>query len=224
MSEAERIGRLFDASAERFDAIYSGAGGASARLWDRITRRNIRQRLDFATRAAGSVSGKRVLDVGCGSGRYCVEFARRGAAEVVGLDVSARMLEIARFHADAAGVQARCTFVRADVMEPGAWATSGFDIVVAMGFFDYIDDQVRVLGHLARLSRGQVIASFPRRWALRTPARALWWRRRGWKLTFSTRRELERNCATAHLRPRLLISAGPLLLLDAASVPEPRST
>lgn len=220
MSDAERIGRLFDASAQRFDAIYSGAGGAPARLWDRITRRNIRQRLDFAMRAAGSVSGKRVLDVGCGSGRYCVEVARRGAAEVVGLDVSARMIEIARKLADEAGVAARCTFVQADVMEPGAWAASGFDVVIAMGFFDYVDDQARVLGRLAGLSRGQVIASFPRRWALRTPARALWWRRRGWTLTFSTRREVERNCARASLRPRLLIAGGPLLLLDAETAPQ----
>lgn len=218
MSDTRRMGQLFDASADRFDAIYSGAGGTRALLWDRYTRGNIRQRFDFTLQAAGTVSGKRVLDVGCGSGRYCTEFARRGA-EVVGLDVSGRMLEIARRHAAEAGVAARCTFVQSDVMESGVWAAGRFDIVVAMGFFDYVDDQARVLARLAELSRGRVMASFPRRWALRAIARALWWRRRGWTLTFSTRRDVERDCATAHLRPRALVARGPLLLLDAETAP-----
>ncbi len=43
----------------------------------------------------GDVRGQRVLDLGCGTGRYCVLLARRGA-ELVGVDPSEEMLERAR--------------------------------------------------------------------------------------------------------------------------------
>ena len=43
----------------------------------------------------GDVRGQRVLDLGCGTGRYCVLLARRGAS-VVGIDPSSAMLEQAK--------------------------------------------------------------------------------------------------------------------------------
>jgi len=43
----------------------------------------------------GEVQGQRVLDVGCGTGRYCVLLAQRGAT-VIGVDPSRGMLEQAR--------------------------------------------------------------------------------------------------------------------------------
>jgi len=43
----------------------------------------------------GDVRNQRVLDVGCGTGRYCELLAKRGA-KVVGIDSSAKMLEYAK--------------------------------------------------------------------------------------------------------------------------------
>ena len=42
------------------------------------------------------VNGRRVLDLGCGAGQLARHLATRGAAEVIGVDVSERMLELAR--------------------------------------------------------------------------------------------------------------------------------
>lgn len=42
------------------------------------------------------IRGKRVLDVGCGSGHLCIEMARRGAKVVVGIEVTEDGCEIAR--------------------------------------------------------------------------------------------------------------------------------
>ncbi|MFE7588547.1 class I SAM-dependent methyltransferase [Kitasatospora sp. NPDC057512] len=46
--------------------------------------------------ALGPVAGRSVLDIGCGTGLYSRELKRRGAARVVGYDISGGMLGIAR--------------------------------------------------------------------------------------------------------------------------------
>ena len=49
-------------------------------------------------RLAGDVSGRRVLDAGCGSGPLSAALLDRGAV-VTGFDVSAAMVELARLEA-----------------------------------------------------------------------------------------------------------------------------
>ena len=44
----------------------------------------------------GSVEGKRVLDVACGEGHFTRMLRDAGAAEVVGIDISERMIDLAR--------------------------------------------------------------------------------------------------------------------------------
>ena len=39
---------------------------------------------------------KRVLDLGCGMGEHCKDYIKRGAKRVVGVDISEKMLEVAR--------------------------------------------------------------------------------------------------------------------------------
>ncbi len=41
-------------------------------------------------------AGKAVLDLGCGYGRHCIYAAEHGAAHVTGVDLSQKMLEVAR--------------------------------------------------------------------------------------------------------------------------------
>ena len=66
----------------------------------------------------------RVLDFGCGAGRLSQALAEH-ADEVVGVDVSPPMLEVAR-RLDASG---RCTFVLNDSQDLGAFDSSSFDLV-----------------------------------------------------------------------------------------------
>lgn len=42
------------------------------------------------------LNGKSVLDMGCGFGYNCADFLKRGAAHVVGIDISEKMLDVAR--------------------------------------------------------------------------------------------------------------------------------
>ncbi|MCH9709257.1 MAG: methyltransferase domain-containing protein [Actinomycetia bacterium] len=49
-------------------------------------------------RLVGDVSGKKVLDVACGEGHFTRLLRQAGAAKVTGLDISTRMIELARQH------------------------------------------------------------------------------------------------------------------------------
>ncbi len=42
------------------------------------------------------LNGKSVLDLGCGYGHNCIDFVNRGAARVVGIDISEKMLSVAK--------------------------------------------------------------------------------------------------------------------------------
>src|SRR5438477_8889174 len=136
-AETRKVAQYFDTHTQRYDELYGGNHSLTQRLVDRVFHRTIRERFDLTFARAGDVKGKRVLDVGCGSGRYAVRFALEGA-EVVGVDVSESMLAIARSRAEALGVSARCRFLRQSFSE---WdSREQFDIITAIGLFDYVGD------------------------------------------------------------------------------------
>lgn len=59
--------------------------------------------VDFIERELGADRGKRILDIGCGTGRHAIELAKRGY-QVLGFDLSEGQLRRARENAAAAGV------------------------------------------------------------------------------------------------------------------------
>ncbi|MET0313773.1 MAG: magnesium protoporphyrin IX methyltransferase, partial [Hansschlegelia sp.] len=73
------------------------------------------------------LSGRRVLDAGCGTGSFSVEAARRGA-HVVGIDLSPKLVALAR-HRAPADVAGRIDFRVGDLLDP---ALGRFDHAVAM--------------------------------------------------------------------------------------------
>ncbi|HUU22191.1 MAG TPA: class I SAM-dependent methyltransferase [Phycisphaerae bacterium] len=213
MTTPPNMGAYWDRRSEDFDTIYTGGRSRLGHLWDRLTRKNLQVRFEFALRTLECVSGKRILDVGCGSGRYCVELADRGAAQVVGVDVSEKMLALGRRAAAERGVQDTCSFVRTDVLEYRP--AERFDGIVAMGFFDYVRDLAAVMGHLGSLLRGQLVASFPVSWAFRAPFRKVWLTLRGCPVYFFTAEEIRQACRQAGLTCRTLTRSGPIYLLIA---------
>ncbi|MBA4502000.1 23S rRNA (uracil(1939)-C(5))-methyltransferase RlmD [Marinobacterium marinum] len=75
--------------------------------------------------------GQRVLDLFCGLGNFTLPLAQK-AAQVVGIEGSAEMVERARLNATAAGVE-NAHFYRADLSESfrhAAWFREGFDLIL----------------------------------------------------------------------------------------------
>jgi SAM-dependent methyltransferase len=96
------------------------------------------------------LAGLRVLDLACGQGRLSRELARRGA-RVVGLDISAALLEIARSaeNAEPLGI----TFAEADATSSAALAGESFDGVVCHFGLSDIDDLAAATATVSRLLR-----------------------------------------------------------------------
>jgi 2-polyprenyl-3-methyl-5-hydroxy-6-metoxy-1,4-benzoquinol methylase len=164
----KRTQRYFHQHAEQFDSIYHN-GRPLQSAFNRTFRKAIYERYAITFEQSEPLAGKTVLDVGCGSGRYAVEFAKRGAARVVGLDYAPGMLALARNYAAANGVADRCEFIQGDftTYAPG----ERFDVAIAIGVFDYQDKPVEFLTRMAERCRGRIIASFPGRSLIRMPLR-----------------------------------------------------
>src|SRR6185503_15210034 len=109
-----KVTKFWDHIAQDFDAIYTGENkGPVARTLDRIFRKDIYQRLDWVMRMTDDVRGKAIADVGCGSGRFVVELAKRGARRVVGVDVAPNMLKLAADLVKQQNCASACEFVNA---------------------------------------------------------------------------------------------------------------
>ncbi len=106
-------------------------------------------------RLAGDVSGRRILDAGCGSGPLTAALRAKGAA-VTGFDASAAMVDLARQRlGEDADVHV------ADLAEPLPFTDAAFDDVVASLVLHYLEDWAGPLTELRRVlkPRGRMMLS-----------------------------------------------------------------
>ncbi len=76
-----------------------------------------------------------VLDLGCGYGHNCVDFVRRGAKSVVGLDISEKMLEVARDES----YDEKIRYINLSMTDIGKLEEK-FDFIYSSLAFHYIED------------------------------------------------------------------------------------
>jgi len=133
-----------DDVAEEYDAKRFSRGG---RLIDRREKQAV---LD----AVGPVEDRSVLEIACGTGRFTVMLAERGA-DIVGLDISDAMLSQGREKARSAGVADHIEFLRGDAARL-PFPDDHFDAVFAMRFFHLADTPTKFLTEMARVSKDLV--------------------------------------------------------------------
>jgi len=108
-------------------------------------------RLDWIDRLAG-LTGKRVLDVGCGGGVLAESMATRGA-QVTGIDLASKLLTVAELHALESGVKVDYRLASAE--ELARSEAAGFDVVTCMELLEHVPDPASVVRACAALVRPQ---------------------------------------------------------------------
>jgi magnesium-protoporphyrin O-methyltransferase len=165
---------------ERRSQVEAYFDGAAANNWSRLTsevpvgriRATVRagreqMRLKLLEWLPEDLHGARLFDAGCGTGVLAVELARRGA-EVLGIDLSPTLIDLARQRAPHELGAGRVEFRVGDMLDE---AFGGFDFVVAMDSLIHYTtcDAVHVLSVLAARTAEAVLFTF----APRTPALAV---------------------------------------------------
>jgi SAM-dependent methyltransferase len=156
----ERVRTRFEERAHQFDDLYE-----DERWLVRTLRPGLFRRRQLAVETVKAYASPRVLDVGCGSGRigeFVLEQA--GAQHYVGVDFSEPMIELARARLQRFGDRAEL------IVEDFLTAPLGdgpFDVVLALGLFDYLPDPHRFTRRMFDLAApgGCVVGSFPT-WSL----------------------------------------------------------
>ena len=102
--------------------------------------------------------GRRVLDVGCGTGILMLRTLERGATSVVGVALAAHMLWECRRKAAIAGPARHVGLCQGDA-EALPFESGSFDVVLCSMVLGLVPDQARLVEEMARLVRpGGVLA------------------------------------------------------------------
>lgn len=162
---------------ERRGELETYFDNTAAEAWMKLTsdaplgriRRTVRAGRDQMRRTLlgwlpSDLSGKRVLDAGCGTGAFAVEAARRGAT-VVAVDLSRTLVELARARSPRNLGSGSIEFTIGDMLSP---SFGHFDYIVAMDSLIHYspEDMVAALARLARRAERAVLFTYAPRTAI----------------------------------------------------------
>jgi SAM-dependent methyltransferase len=164
---SERVQEHFQSAASSFDDLYTREHGES---WlQRRLRPGLFLRAEAAVGLVRTYDNPRVLDVGCGSGRVGERVLDAGAGDYVGVDFSPPMIDLARKRL--ARFDSKVRLMSGDFLD--ADLDGDFDVVLALGFFDYLEEPLSFLRRMRELTAegGTVLGSFPRWTWIKGPIR-----------------------------------------------------
>jgi ubiquinone/menaquinone biosynthesis C-methylase UbiE len=197
VQKTSEVKTYFTDRARLFDSHYEGET-AFERRFNTIFRKPMFDRFVYTLEGIGDATGKRVLDIGCGSGRYCVEIAKAGG-HVTGIELSTEMLKMAEDRVKEAGVADRVSLIEADFV---TWADRQtgrpFDYAFAMGVLDYVEDAPAFIQRMGKVAR-TAMASFPKPTLVRMPLRKMRYALRNCPVHFYRAGEIRRMFEKAGL-------------------------
>jgi 2-polyprenyl-6-hydroxyphenyl methylase/3-demethylubiquinone-9 3-methyltransferase len=120
------------------------------------------RKFDRNPKSLGSLTGLRIIDIGCGAGLLCEPFTRLGA-QVIGVDPSATNIAAAKLHAEKSQLLIDYRNTTVEAMDP----RERFDIVLAMEVIEHVTDVGAFLSRCAAMMKPtgiMVVATLNRNW------------------------------------------------------------
>ena len=151
---------FFSGYAEEFDSIYGDGSPRSFfnRLMDKSFRYSMYERHKRTLNFLKEKQVTSVLDVGCGSGRYCTDLALLGI-NVLGVDLSESMISLGKSNA-AKNNLSNISYKVGSYLDTAT--KTKYDASILMGFFDYIEKPTDIFLKLKKDTNKYILASFPK--------------------------------------------------------------
>lgn len=105
-------------------------------------------RLGWITDLAGSLEGKKIVDIGCGGGILAESMARNGAV-VKGIDLAEKSLSVARLHGLESGVKVDYQAISAEDL--ASQEAGNYDMVTCMEMLEHVPDPGAIIQACATL-------------------------------------------------------------------------
>lgn len=144
LKEKEGVRDWYNLIVENFDKRYEGI---EAFYWENFESKIVNELID--------VKNKVVLDLGCGGGRYALSVCKR-AKQVIGIDISDKMIEIARKKLTP---DMSIKFLVGDATCI-PFKNEHFDVIVSLGMFEYLKDPTPFLSEINRILKKDGILLF----------------------------------------------------------------
>ena len=131
---------------EKFQSIAS-------RWWDRESEfkplHDINPlRVGYIEQYAGDLSGKKILDIGCGGGILAEALAAKGA-EVTGIDMAEMSLKVAKMHLHESGL--KVDYQKVTVEDFAEQHPARFDLVTCLEMLEHVPDPESIIDAASKL-------------------------------------------------------------------------
>ncbi len=158
MNLFSKLNEYWKKQGSEFDSFYS----ASAFSPKKIVGAFLDRRSEILQKMLGDISGKKILDLACGSGIQMVDLAPR-CKEIIGVDISDELLAIAKKELEKLKNN-NWSLVSSDATRLPL-KDGEIDLVYSLGLLDYVEDIPVILRECRRVLRddGSIIFTVPRR-------------------------------------------------------------
>jgi len=180
----------FNDIATEFDNIYDNEGTLLTKFMNKIFRASLYERVNLTVQECDQIQNKTILDIGCGSGRVSFLLNKAGG-KITGIDYSNNMIALAKKYQTKFDVNSNIEFRCCDFMKEFPDQPK-FDISIALGVFDYIQNSHSFINKAKNITKNLFIASFPTKYNFQTPLRKIWLKKRNCPVYFYTKNDVEK--------------------------------
>jgi len=198
LTNEQKVKQHFEKSIESFDLLYTEHKSWLRRFIDKKLRYDNYERYELTLKECANIKEKKVLDIGCGSGRYCIDMAKLGAKSVVGIDLAEKSIEMACKFANDSGLSETCSFISANFIDHKF--DELFNISLAIGVMDYVSDPVSLISKMIDVTTEKLIMSFPSKSTYRMAIRKIRYRLRGCPLYFYNKSDIEKILSKCNVK------------------------